>query len=110
MKTKILIPIAIVAFIGLTNSAFSQDSKWQQNHPRREQVNSRLANQNARIDKKVDDGKMSKAEASKLHSEDHAIRKEERSMASKDGGHITKADQNKLNRQENHVSRQIKRH
>jgi hypothetical protein len=45
---------------------------------------------------------MSKAEASKLHTDDHTMRKEERSMASKDGGHITKADQNKLNRQENH--------
>jgi hypothetical protein len=30
-------------------------------------------------------------------------------MAAKDGGHITKADQAKLNRQENHVSNQINR-
>ena len=28
-------------------------------------------------------------------------------MAAKDGGHITKADQRKLNRQENRVSKQI---
>jgi hypothetical protein len=110
MKTKLLLLMAVVAFLGLTNSAKAQDTKWDQNHPRRAEVNSRLANQNARIDKKEDDGKMGKAEASKLHKEDHSIRKEERGMAKKDDGHITKADQKKLNRQENHVSRQIRRH
>lgn len=110
MKTKLLLSLAIVAILGLANSANAQDSKFDQTHPRRAEVNGRLANQNARIDNKVDNGKMSKAEASKLHREDHAIRKEERNMASKDGGHITKKEQNKLNRQENHVSRQIKRH
>lgn len=110
MKTKILLSMALVAFLGLSNSAFAQDGKWDKNHPRRAEVNGRLANQNARIHNKVEDGKMSKAEASKLHKEDHSIRKEERRMASRDGGHITKADQNRINRQENHVSRQIRRH
>ena len=110
MKTRILFSMAIVAFLGLANSANAQDSKFDQTHPRRAEVNSRLANQNARIDNKVDDGKMSKAEASKLHKEDHSIRKEEKNMAKKDDGHITKADQKKLNRRENHVSRQIRRH
>ena len=110
MKTKILFFVAIVALLGLTNSAFAQDSKWDKNHPRRDQVNDRLANQHARINNKVEDGKMSRAEASRLHKEDHSIRKEERRMASKDDGHITKADQNRLNPRANHVSRQIRRH
>jgi hypothetical protein len=110
MKTKLLLSLAIVAILGLANTANAQDSKFDQTHPRRAEVNGRLANQNERIDNKVDNGKMSKPEASKLHREDHAIRKEERNMASRDGGHITKREQNKLNRQENHVSRQIRRH
>jgi hypothetical protein len=110
MKTKILFSMALVAFLGLANAALAQDNKFDKDHPRRAEVNSRLENQNARIHDKVEDGKMSKAEASRLHREDHSIRKEERRMASKDGGHITKADQHRLNRQENHVSRQIRRH
>jgi hypothetical protein len=110
MKTKFLLSMAIVALLGITNSAFAQDSKWDKNHPRRDQVNDRLANQNARIHDKVEDGQMGKGEAARLHREDHSIRKEERRMASRDGGHITKADQHRLNRQENHVSRQIRRH
>ena len=47
------------------------------------------------------------SQAQKLHAEDHAIRKEERTMASTNGGHITKAEQRALNQQENQVSRQI---
>ena len=110
MKTKHLLPLAIVALLSISVSSFAQETKWDKNHPRRDQVNDRLKNQNERIDRKEADGKMSPAEASKLHHEDHAIRKEERNMASRHDGHITKAEQNKLNRQENHVSRQIKRH
>ena len=79
-------------------------------HPRRAEVNLRLARQNYRIDKKVDDGQMSAKEGAKLHKEDHQIRQEERDMASQDGGHITKQEQKVLNQQENVVSKQIKNH
>jgi hypothetical protein len=112
MKLKFIIPIAIVALLGISKTTFAQvqDADWAKNHPRREEVNGRLANQNARISNKVANGKMGVAEAAKLHSEDHAIRGEERSMAKKDGGHITKADKAKINRQENRVNRRIIRH
>jgi hypothetical protein len=83
------------------------DDQWQKDHPRRTQVNSRLNNQNARIHNEVKDGQINKAQAAKLHSEDHAIRGEERSMASTNGGHITKTEQKALNQQENQVSQQI---
>jgi hypothetical protein len=83
------------------------DTTWQKNHPRREQVNNRLANQNKRIRNEVKEGDMSKATAAKLHKEDHQIRAEERLMASQNGGHITKQEQKTLNQQENQVSKQI---
>lgn len=57
--------------------------KWDKNHPRRAEVNGRL-NRNTK------DGDMTKGQAAK-------DRREERKMASKDGGHLTKADQRKLN-------------
>ena len=69
----------------------SAETTWQKNHPRRTQVNHRLANQNRRIHNDVKDGTMTKGQAAKLHHEDHQVRQEERDMASQNGGHITKA-------------------
>ena len=45
--------------------------------------------------------------AAGLHKEDRQIRQEERSMANRNGGHITKQEQRTLNQQENGVSKQI---
>ncbi len=70
-------------------------------------MNHRLKNQDKRIHKEVKEGEMSKDDAAKLHKEDRHIRKEERMMASQNGGHITKQEQKKLNRQENAVSKEI---
>ena len=95
-----------LALVGVAANAMADD-QWQKDHPRRTQVNSRLNNQNARIHNEVKDGQINKAQAAKLHSEDHAIRGEERSMASTNGGHITKTEQKALNQQENQVSQQI---
>ena len=83
------------------------DTTWQKNHPRREQVNERLANQNRRIHEEVKEGEISKSQAARLHKEDQRIRQEERLMAAQNGGHITKAEQRALNQQENKVSAQI---
>lgn len=115
MKTKFVSLLAI-AFFGISAHSFAQttstdkDTKWQQNHPRREEVNNRIHNQNDRINDAVKDGDMNKAEAQKLHKEDKQIKQEEKDMASQNGGHITKQEQKVLNKQENHVSRQIRRH
>jgi hypothetical protein len=95
-----------LALVGVAANAMADD-QWQKDHPRRTQINSRLNNQNARIHNEVKDGQINKAQAAKLHSEDHAIRGEERSMASTNGGHITKTEQKALNQQENQVSQQI---
>ena len=83
------------------------ETQWQNDHPRRTQVNHRLANQNARIHHKVADGQMTKAQAAALHKDDSQIRQEERDMASQDASHITKSEQNTLNQQENAVSHDI---
>ena len=94
-----------VVLAGATGA--SADTRWQAHHPRREEVNKRLENQNDRIHNEVKEGEMSKARAAKLHKDDHQIRKEERAMASQNGGHITKQEQRTLNQQENAVSRRI---
>jgi hypothetical protein len=85
----------------------SAQTHWEASHPRRDQVNDRLANQNRRIHQEVREGEMSHAQAAKLHRDDRQIRREERLMASQNGSHITKQEQRTLNQQENRVSKQI---
>jgi hypothetical protein len=96
----------LVSLAALTGTA-SAETTWQKNHPRRTQVNHRLANQNRRIHQDVKDGTLTRGQAANLHHEDHQVRQEERDMASQDGGHITKTDQKALNQQENAISNQI---
>jgi hypothetical protein len=96
----------LVSLAALTGTA-SAETTWQKNHPRRTQVNHRLANQDRRIHQDVKNGTLTRGQAAKLHHEDHQVRQEERDMASQDGGHITRTDQRALNQQENRISNQI---
>jgi hypothetical protein len=96
----------LVSLAGLVGTA-SAETAWQKNHPRRAQVNQRLANQNNRIHQDVKNGTLSKSQAANLHHQDRQVRREERAMASQNGGHITKSEQRVLNSQENNLSKQI---
>lgn len=107
IRSILTVAAVSVALSGIAASAVADDTQWQKDHPRREQVNNRLANQNKRIHQERKEGEINKAQAAKLHREDHAIRQEERTMASTNHGHVTKAEQKSLNQQENQVSKQI---
>ncbi len=106
VRHVLTVAAATLALTAVAGNALAE-TQWQKDHPRRTQVNSRLNNQNKRIHNEVKDGQISKSQAKQLHGEDHAMRSEERTMASTDGGHITKTDQKALNQQENAVSKQI---
>ena len=107
ISSRILPSLAVAAALMASQAVLAQETQWQKDHPRRAEVNGRLNNQNKRIDQGVKNGTLTKGQAQQLHQEDHHIRQEERHMAAKNGGHITKGEQNKLNRQENKVSKQI---
>jgi hypothetical protein len=107
IRTAVTAAVAAMALTGVASNALADETQWQKEHPRRTEVNARLANQNKRIHQERKQGEITKGQAQKLHAEDHAIRQEERTMASTNGGHITKAEQRALNQQENQVSRQI---
>jgi hypothetical protein len=98
--------IVFLTLLCFSTGSFAQ-SKFAATHPRRAEVNARLRNQDKRIHTEVKEGDMSKAKAAELHARDHSIRATERYDASKDGGHITKAEQEKLNKRENNVSKAI---
>jgi hypothetical protein len=85
----------------------AQKTQWAANHPRRAEVNQRLANQNKRIHNEVKEGEISKDQAASLHAQDKQVRTEEKSMAAQNNGHITKAEKKALNQQENGVSKEI---
>jgi hypothetical protein len=103
---KLLTATSVAALlVSFGGNAFA--GAWAQQHPRRAQVNTRLANQNRRVHEQVKEGELTKGQAAALHRDDHSIRTEERAMASQDGGHITKSEQHVLNQQENAVSKQI---
>jgi len=99
----------IAAAIGLIGAGEASASTWAQRHPRRAEVNHRLANQNHRINRELREGEISRGRARALHRQDRFVRREERFMASQHNGHITRAEQRALNQQENGVSREIGR-
>ena len=99
--------MAVIACLGFSNGSFAQSRHLATTHPRRVEVNDRLKNQDKRIHTEVKEGEMSKAKAAELHARDHNIRATERYDASKNGGHLTKAEQRRLNKRENNVSKAI---
>jgi len=105
-RKHLVVAAVMAAVAGLGTSAMAETA-WQKAHPRRTEVNARLANQNRRIHNEVKEGEISKTQAAQLHKEDHQIRQEERDMASQNGSHITKTEKKALNQQENAVSKQI---
>jgi hypothetical protein len=103
---KFLQSLALMMALAASGMA-SAETQWEKSHPRRDQVNDRLAVQNLRIHNQVKQGDLTKSQAVALHKDDHQIRLEERAMASQNNGHITKSEQRVLNQQENAVSKQI---
>lgn len=69
IRTVLTAVAATVSLACLAAPAFAQ-TQWQANHPRRVEVNGRLANQNARIHQEVKSGQISRAKAARLRSEE----------------------------------------
>jgi hypothetical protein len=106
-KTKAALCTGVMASVLFGATLSFAETQWEKDHPRRDEVNDRLENQNSRIDDGREDGTLTGKEARKLHGEDRAIRRQERRYARHHGGHISTAEQQKLNREENQVSSQI---
>jgi hypothetical protein len=105
-KSALLIAMGLL-MAGSAVTAASADTPWQASHPRREEVNGRLQNQNQRIHQERREGELNARQAHRLHLADRRIRHQERRFARHDGGHITRAEQHRLNREENKVSGRI---
>ena len=64
-KKSLCIAIVMTLVAGFSVSVMA--GEWQANHPRRAQVNSRLLNQNRRINQEVREGEMSPGQAAAIH-------------------------------------------
>jgi hypothetical protein len=78
-------------------------------HPRENEVNQRLDNQQARIDQGLAKGTMTGKQAARDEKHDENIAQREAVDESKHNGHITKAEQRRLNKSENKNSKRIYR-
>lgn len=103
-----------VAIAGLACAALISMQSMAQtapvpDHPRENEVNQRLDNQQARIQQGVASGTMTGGQAARDASRDANIAQREAVDESKHNGHITKAEQARLNKAENRNSRHIRR-
>lgn len=117
MSTKITHSLLMLAVGGLmfAGSAAAQTTTTSgagpgvvdPGHPRVNQVNGRQANQQRRIANGVNSGKLTPGQTANLEKrEGHVQAREQKDMAAHNG-HLTKAEQRGINRQQNRISRSI---
>lgn len=88
-----------------SSAAMAQDP----GHPRVNEVNQRLENQQDRINKGVADGQINGQQAARDERHDANIARRESIDEANHGGHLTKAEDRRLNKSENRNSRRIHR-
>jgi hypothetical protein len=107
MKIFILTAFAVT----ITLTSFAQGPGHQRthipDHPRVNQVNSRIDNQEKRINQERREGELTGHQARQDRRNLRAINQEKHDMRKEDNGHLTRADQRALNQQLNHNSRRI---
>ena len=76
-------------------------------HPRVNQVNGRETNQQGRIANGVKNGSLSPKQTSNLENREASVQNREKKDMAAHNGHLTKAEQNGINRQQNRISKSI---
>ena len=103
-----LLPVSLVQAKGPGNPIGAPGSKFAKDHPRRNEVNKRVANQRARINQGVKSGKLTQQQGKQLKADDRAIKQQEHADVKANGGHLTKSEQKQFNQEENTDSRLIR--
>jgi len=118
MMNKIMKSLSILAVGGLllvgAAAAQTQDNtsgagpgQVDPGHPRVNEVNAREQNQQDRIANGVKNGTMTPGQAARVENREQHIENQEKADMAAHNGHLTKAEQNKLNREQNRTSKQI---
>jgi hypothetical protein len=107
-KSKLTL-IALVIGAAMATGPVMAQTNDVPGHPRVNEVNNRLDNQQNRIDNGLKNGTMSQAQANRDETRDANIARRESVDEAKHDGHLTKQEQHNLNKSENHNSRDIYR-
>ena len=108
-NSNICLNVAGLVCAALISSQSMAQTAPVPDHPRENEVNQRLDNQQARIDQGLANGTMSGKQAARDEKHDENIAQREAVDESKHNGHITKAEQARLNKSENKNSKRIYR-
>ncbi len=76
-------------------------------HPRVNQVNNREENQQQRIGNGVKNGTLTSQQTANLEKRETSVQNREKADMAKNNGHLTKAEQKGINRQQNRISKSI---
>jgi len=76
-------------------------------HPRVNQVNGREENQQQRIGNGIKSGKLNSQQAANLEKRETSVQNREKKDMAAHNGHLTKAEQKGINRQQNRISKSI---
>jgi hypothetical protein len=76
-------------------------------HPRVNEVNQREESQQQRIGNGVKNGTLTPQQTSNLEKREANVQNREQKDMAKNNGHLTKAEQNGINRQQNRISKSI---
>ena len=76
-------------------------------HPRVNQVNRREARQQQRIGNGIKSGKLNSKQAAHLEKREASVQNRKQKDMAKHNGHLTKAEQKGINRQQNRISKSI---
>jgi hypothetical protein len=76
-------------------------------HPRRNEVNTRVDDQRERINQGLKNGTLDKQQAQQLRANDRAIKQQEHADVKANGGYLTGAQQKQINQEENGNSQMI---
>ena len=106
LRTLLIAAAGLTLAVGVAGAA-SAETPWQAHHPRRVEVNHRLDRINHQIRHERREGELTAAQARRLHERDHMIRMQERRFASRDGSHLTRHEQLRLNHEENGLHRRV---
>jgi len=112
--TKSLLVLAVGGLM-ITGSASAQTSTTSgagpgvvdPGHPRVNQVNGREENQQQRIGNGVKNGTLNSKQTANLENRETSVQNREKADMAKNNGHLTKAEQNGINRQQNRISKSI---
>jgi len=108
-KSLLVLAAGSLISVGAAVAQDGQNRDLDPGHPRVNQVDNRQVNQQDRIANGVKSGQLTAGEAGRLERNEAAIQRQKRADMRANGGHLTKQEQNHLNREQTRESHAIYR-